>query len=109
MNHAHPRVESRLSPNASEVAQAQPGEEGDELSVLEIKPHAWIENGQRCRADFYPFVDGEPAPALADCGLCEHFVEGEDCAPSKDPDEPLSYPFCGPICGAFKPKPGVLP
>lgn len=78
------------------------------MSGLEIKPRRWKENGHNMAADFYPFIDGHPMPHLADCSHCKHFVEGEDCAPSKDSNEPLSYAFCGPICGVFTPKPGVL-
>jgi len=51
--------------------------------------------------DFYPFINGIPAPWLADCANCEHFNPGGDCAPSLDPDDDRCYAFCGPICGAL--------
>lgn len=70
--------------------------------TIEIKPHRYRERDSQYSADFYPFIDGEPAPELADCSHCRHNPpEGEDCEPSKS-DSPLCYPFCGPICGLFE-------
>lgn len=72
--------------------------------TLTIQPHRWEEHGRKLAADFYPFVDGKPAPELATCTKCRHFVEGGDCLPFKDPAKAATcYPFCGPVCGEFKP------
>ena len=57
---------------------------------------------KRGTSDFYPFVEGKPAPALADCSHCSHSREDTDCAKSEDVG-PLLYAFCGPICGHFSP------
>ena len=69
---------------------------------LELKPHRWKEDGRNCAGDFFPFVDGDPAPEIADCCYCTHFVENEDCkkAGQVGADDKL-FAFCGPVCGYF--------
>lgn len=71
---------------------------------VDIRPHAWQDEQGRWRgADFFPFVDGNPVHAIADCEFCEFYnpVEGELCYGWKfDVVKPPAY--CGPICGRFK-------
>ena len=69
---------------------------------LELKPHKWKEGDRNCAGDFFPFVDGEPKPEIANCCYCTHYVEGGDCKKGKEvvADDKL-YAFCGPVCGYF--------
>lgn len=72
------------------------------MSALEIRPYQWQERGETYRADFFPFVDGEPRHDI-DCEMCEKYRgEGSDCAQSiEHGSDDLLYLFCGPICGHF--------
>ncbi|NGQ95043.1 hypothetical protein G3578_07570 [Brevibacillus sp. SYP-B805] len=74
------------------------------MEGLEIRPHKW----DNCKADFFPFVDGEPRHDLANCCHCVHFINYEtNCRKVQevgDEGDDKIYPFCGPICGYFTPK-----
>lgn len=70
--------------------------------MLEIKPHIWEEDGFNKKADCYPFVDGKPAPEIADCKFCKQDRPGNEFCNgwTENPgDAPL---FCGPICPKFE-------
>ena len=70
---------------------------------VEIKPHSWRDKGGRkYHADCYPFINGNPIPAVASCSNCKLQQKGDEeyCDGWKDnpEDAPL---FCGPICPKF--------
>lgn len=72
--------------------------------TVEIRPHEWVDNyGRRCRADFFPFVDGQPRYDI-DCEYCRYFRGyGNECAKwAETGGDDLIYNFCGPICGYFE-------
>lgn len=76
------------------------------MTVVEIRPHEWTDNrGRRCRADYFPFVDGKPRYDL-DCEKCKHFQGyGNECVKWMETGgegDDLIYNFCGPICGYFE-------
>ena len=72
--------------------------------ALEIRPHSWTERGENYSARFYPFVNGEPCPELADCENCRLYTGAEYC--DGWIEEPDNAPmFCGPICDRFDPVP----
>lgn len=77
--------------------------------MLEIKPREWRDKwGSRCKADYYPYIDGEPAEDIAGCEHCTLYREDDDGNPvtcdgwqGNEAEAPL---FCGPICFKFVPK-----
>ena len=71
---------------------------------ITIQSHSWEESGKNYHSDFFVFVDGKPSFELSDCIKCQHYIEYGDCkiAREKGCDDKI-YPFCGRVCGYFKP------
>lgn len=71
---------------------------------LEILPHQWVNKlGSKCAAEYYPYIDGNPAPEIATCKACMFYntnLKEGYCDAWRD--EPENAPwFCGPICNKF--------
>lgn len=72
--------------------------------MIELKSYQWKdESGRHYSADFFPFIDGEPAHDINDCRHCIHDNGTGECEAAKTlprGDNKL-YLFCGSICGYF--------
>jgi hypothetical protein len=73
---------------------------------VELKPHRWREAGRNMRADFFPFVDGEPRHDINHCQYCVYDNGTGECEKAKivKKDDEKLYLFCGSICGYFQIK-----
>lgn len=71
---------------------------------IEFKPHIEVNaDGSRSHSDVFPFVNGKPAPSIANCVYCRLYRENSDWCAGWVNDKENAPLFCGPICTKFTP------
>lgn len=69
--------------------------------LIEIRPHRWQDQTGQHSADCYPFIRGNPVPAIAGCEHCRNFVSPEETCLGWSAEPENAPLFCGPICPRF--------